>query len=117
MLFLLEDFDLRTLFFEPYDDISYIVFLPTMAATAWYHNRLAKKPEDFETFIDEVRVFTEMEYTPALFKGNRMSDDEKAQLAQNLENYTGVSADTWLRGDLKIKADEFFQELLRELLF
>ncbi|MDN3202550.1 S10 family peptidase [Algoriphagus sediminis] len=107
-------FDLRTLFFEPYEDISYVVFLPTMAATAWYHDQLSQKPDDFEAFINEVRTFTEMEYTPALFKGNRLSDAEKGQVAQNLEKYTGVSAEIWERADLKIEAGEFFQELLRE---
>jgi Carboxypeptidase C (cathepsin A) len=52
-------FDLRTLFFAPNEDVSYIVYLPTMAATSWYHNRVADKGESLPEFVQEVREFTE----------------------------------------------------------
>ncbi|HAS58414.1 MAG TPA: carboxypeptidase [Algoriphagus sp.] len=107
-------FDLRSLFFAPNEDLSYIVYLPTMAATAWYHNKIERKQSDLDAFVEEVRGFTENHYTPALFKGNRISDTEKNQVAASLESYTGVSADIWKRADLKITAGEFFQELLRD---
>ncbi|WP_144605331.1 S10 family peptidase [Algoriphagus algorifonticola] len=107
-------FDLRSLFFAPNEDLSYIVYLPTMAATAWYHNKIERKHSDLDAFVEEVRGFTENHYTPALFKGNRISDTEKNQVAASLESYTGVSAAIWKRADLKITAGEFFQELLRD---
>jgi carboxypeptidase C (cathepsin A) len=107
-------FDLRTLFFAPNEDISYIVYFPTMAATSWYHDRVADKGADLPTFVEEIRQFTEQEYAPALFKGNKISDSEKAAVAQKLQNYTGIEAKIWLRADLKLKAGEYFQELLRE---
>ncbi|WP_297335275.1 carboxypeptidase [Algoriphagus sp.] len=107
-------FDLRTLFFAPNEDLSYIVYLPTMAATAWYHDKISTKPASLEEFVDEVRDFTENSYAPALFKGNRISVEEKSALAQALESLTGVEAEIWERADLKLKAGEFFQELLRD---
>jgi len=107
-------FDLRTLFFAPNEDISYIVYLPTMAATSWYNNRVAEKGESLPEFVQEVREFTENEYTPALFKGNRISASEKSQVAQKLQDITGIAAGTWERADLKITASEYFQELLRD---
>lgn len=107
-------FDLRTLFFAPNEDVSYIVYLPTMAATSWYHNRVADKGESLPEFVQEVREFTENEYAPALFKGNRILASEKSQIAQKLQDITGIAADTWERADLKITASEYFQELLRD---
>jgi len=107
-------FDLRTLLFPPNDDLPYVVHFPTYAATAWYHNKLASKPASLETFIDEVRKFTENEYAPALFKGDQLTTDEKKRLAARLSGYTGVSADFWMKADLRIEASEFFQELLRD---
>jgi carboxypeptidase C (cathepsin A) len=107
-------FDLRTLFFAPNEDISYIVYLPTMAATSWYHDRVANKGTDLPTFVEEIRQFTEQEYAAALFKGNKISDSEKAAVAKKLQNYTGIDSIIWLRADLKLKAGEYFQELLRE---
>ena len=107
-------FDLRTLVFPPGDDMSYIVHFPTYAATAWYHDKIEDRPENLEAFIDEVRTFTELEYVPALFKGDRLTSIEKTDIANRLSRYSGVSANFWRRADLRITASEFFQELMRD---
>ncbi|WP_111670269.1 S10 family peptidase [Algoriphagus litoralis] len=106
-------FDLRTLFFAPNEDISYIAYLPTMAATSWYHGKVANKGTDLPAFVQQVREFTENEYAPALFKGNRISESEKSTIAAKLQDITGISSEVWKRADLKINAGEYFQELLR----
>lgn len=107
-------FDLRSLFFVPTEDISYISFLPTMAVTARYHDKIANKGTDVESFVQEVREFTENEYAPALFKGNKLTEAAKNQTALKLQQYTGIEASIWKRADLKMNAGEFFQELLRD---
>ena len=106
-------FDLRTLLFPPNDDLPYIVHLPTYAATAWYHNKIADKPENVFDFLKTVRSFTENEYTPALFKGDQISENEKANIASKLAYYTGTDTDYWLKADLRVTASEFFAEFLR----
>jgi carboxypeptidase C (cathepsin A) len=106
-------FDLRTLFFAPNEDMSYVVHLPTMAATSWYHNKVEKKGSDLPSFVQEVREFTENEYMPALFKGNTLTTVERSRIAGKLQEYTGVSSEIWERADLKLMAGEYFQELLR----
>ncbi|PZX49539.1 carboxypeptidase C (cathepsin A) [Algoriphagus ratkowskyi] len=107
-------FDLRTLFFVPTEDISYLAYLPTMAATAWYHNKVANKGSDLPAFVQEVRDFTENEYAPALFKGNQLSESAETEIAKKLQDYTGIAANIWKRADLKLESGEFFQELLRD---
>ena len=106
-------FDLRTLIFPPNDDLPYVVHFPTYAATAWYHNKITNKPASLESFLNEVRTFTEKEYVPALYKGGRISKEEKSTIASKLASYSGLSADYWLKADLRVQAGEFFQELLR----
>lgn len=106
-------FDLRTLFFAPKEDLPYVVYLPTMAATSWYHNKIANKGTDLPAFVNEVRSFTENHYAPALYKGNRITTAEKTAVAQKLAEYTGIKAEVWERADLKINSGEYFQELLR----
>ncbi|HQQ83977.1 MAG TPA: carboxypeptidase [Cyclobacteriaceae bacterium] len=106
-------FDLRTLLFPPNDDMPYVVHFPTYAATAWYHNKVANKPANLEAFLADVRSFTEKEYVPALYKGDRLTADEKKSMANKLAAYSGVSADFWMRADLRVQAGEFFAELLR----
>ena len=107
-------FDLRTLLFPPDDDLPYIVHFPTYAATAWYHNKIANKPANLETFLADIRKFTENEYTPALFRGDQIDAVERKRIADKLSSYTGVSSAYWLKSDLRIQAGEFFQELLRD---
>ena len=106
-------FDLRTLLFPPNDDLPYVVHFPTYAATAWYHNKIANKPANLESFLNEVRTFTEKEYVPALFKGDKLSSEERNALATKLAAYSGCSADFWKKADLRVQAGEFFAELLR----
>jgi len=107
-------FDLRTLLFPPNDDLPYIVHFPTYAATAWYHDKVADKPADVYDFLDEIRDFTENEYTPALFNGDQISETDKQDIAEKLAAYTGTDADYWLKADLRVTAGEFFAEFLRD---
>ncbi len=106
-------FDLRTLLFPPNDDLPYVVHFPTYAATAWYHNKIANKPAELEKFLADVRIFTEKEYVPALFKGDKLSSAEKNTIAFKLAAFSGLTADFWVKADLRVQAGEFFQELLR----
>lgn len=106
-------FDLRTLLFPPNDDLPYIVHFPTYAATAWYHNKITNKNPNLEAFVEEVRKFTEEEYMPALYKGSRLSAQAKESLAEKLGRYSGVSKDFWMKANLRVKAGEFFNELMR----
>ncbi|GAB5475194.1 MAG: S10 family peptidase [Maribacter sp.] len=107
-------FDLRTLIFPPGDDMPYIAHFPTYAATAWYHDKVTNKPEDVYTFLNEVRRFTEDEYVPALFRGDRLSEADKKATAEKLAQYTGTSTDYWVKADLRVTASEFFAEFLRD---
>lgn len=107
-------FDIRTLIFPANDDIPYIVHFPTYAATAWYHDQIPNKNADLYAFLDEIRAFTENEYTPALFKGDQISESEKRSIAGKLAGYTGTDVDYWIRADLRVTASEYFAEVLRE---
>jgi len=106
-------FDLRTLIFPPDDDLPYLMHFPTYAASAWYHNQIPDKEPDLETFIDEIRSFTENSYAPALFKGHRISPEQKNTVAGQLAQYTGLSKDYWLKSNLRVTGSEYFAEALR----
>ena len=106
-------FDLRTLIFPPDDDLPYLMHFPTYAASAWYHDQIPDKEPDLETFIDEIRSFTENSYAPALFKGGRISLEQKNTIAGQLAKYTGLSKDYWLKSNLRVTGSEYFAEALR----
>ena len=107
-------FELQHLLFGPGDDISYLTHLPSYAATAWYHNMVKNKGESLESFLKDVRSFTENEYAPALLKGDQLSPSEKETIAQKLADFSGVTKDYWIKADLRVTNSEYFQELLRD---
>ena len=105
--------EMHHLLFGPGDDHSYLIHFPTYAATAWYHNKIKDKGESLESFLKDVRDFTENEYSIALLKGDRLTESEKANIAQKLADYSGLSKDYWLKANLRVVNSDFFQELLR----
>ncbi|MGA9239758.1 S10 family peptidase [Robiginitalea sp.] len=107
-------FELQHLLFGPGDDTAYLIHFPTYAATAWYHNRVANKNTNLEAFLTEVREFTGEQYAPALLKGDQLTASEKQAMAAKLSAYSGLSTEYWLKADLRVTNQEYFQELLRE---
>lgn len=105
--------DIRTLSFNPMDDISYVVNFPTYAATAWYHNKIPNKPASLDEFLKEVRAFSSGDYASALQKGDQLSDGERNAVLNKLSALTGISKEYWDRANLRVKQSQFAQELLR----
>ena len=104
----------QTIRFAPGNDLPYILFLPTYAATAFYHKRLDEVDTEFETFIDEVRAFATGDYTVALMQGNTISPTERADIVKKLAGYTGLTPEYIERTDLRINIARFCKELLRD---
>ncbi len=94
-------------------DFPHTMFLPTFAATARYHGALDEEHPDLEAFMAEVEEFALGDYASALFKGNRLRGEERADILARLEQYTGVSAEYWDRADLRISEQQFNKELQR----
>ncbi|MFT4077549.1 MAG: hypothetical protein QM647_18630 [Asticcacaulis sp.] len=97
---------------HPTNIISYVVSLPTLAATAWYHQATDRKGLTLEAFVNEARTFADNEYLPALYKGDLITPEEKAAVAQKLAAYTGVPTQYYLDNRLRLTKEGY-----RRLLF
>lgn len=95
-------------------DNRYIDDLPSYAAIAWYHNKVANKPADLKSFLDEVRAYARGPYAEALFQGQNLSATEEDQVAQKLSQMTGVEVKYWKHANLRVSASQFRKELLRD---
>lgn len=95
------------------NDLPYITFLPTYAATAWYHGKIDNPPERIEDFLGPVREFAAGEYATALMKGDRLSEAETARIAARLAGFTGLSEQYLRDTNLRINIFRFTKELLR----
>jgi carboxypeptidase C (cathepsin A) len=105
----------QTLRFNNGNDLPYALFLPSYAATAWYHKQLDDQlQQDLQATLREVEEFAAGEYTSALFEGTRLGEDREQEVAEKLARYTGLSAEYIRRSNLRIGMDRFAKELLRE---
>jgi carboxypeptidase C (cathepsin A) len=106
--------DFQTAIFEPSNDLPYVLFLPTYAATAWYHGRLEPELQaDLKATLAEVENFALGEYNRALMLGAALPADERARIIQQLARYMGLSPEYVEATDLRIRIDRFVKELLR----
>ena len=92
---------------------SYVTYLPSMAATAWYHKK-AGEGKNLEDFIAECRKFTYDVYTPALYKGSLLTENEKNSIAEKLAYFIGLDKDYILRSDLRVLMHRFQKQLLAD---
>ena len=102
----------QTIDFTPGNELPYVMFLPTYAATAWYHHALRiRRP--LEKLLVEVEKFAINEYAPALMKGDELPERERQIIIEKLSRYTGLSEEYIKRSNLRIPDIRFFKELLR----
>ncbi len=105
--------DLGTISFHPGQDLPYILYVPSYAATAWYHKVLQSQPADLNTFLADARKFAATEYADALMKGAKLSAREKAAVVKKLAQFTGLSEDYISKANLRVNLPQFREELQR----
>ncbi len=82
----------KTFFFEPDNHLAHIMFLPSYAAVAWYHGRLAKQPHTLAALLGEARRFALDVYAPALMRGHGLDPARRTEVAAGLARLTGLDA-------------------------
>ena len=95
-------------------EMGYPILLPTMAATAWYHDAIENKPDDIEGFLADARAFAEGPYMTALMKGTRLQGAERDDVLNKLAGFTGLKKDYLDRANLRVNLRRFMKELLRD---
>ncbi|HUC52687.1 MAG TPA: hypothetical protein VMR90_01490 [Candidatus Cybelea sp.] len=105
--------NLGTISFNAGEDMPYIFYLPSYAATAWYHRVLKDRPENLNSFLNEARKYAQSDYADALMKGSTLGEAEKAAVAKNLSRFTGLSEDYLVKANLRVNLPQFMKELQR----
>jgi len=99
---------------RPQNIISYVVSLPTLAASAWWHGKADLKGQDFEAWMSEMRTFARTEYLTALAQGDDLDPAVRAAIAQKLEAYSGIPAAFYVENNLRITKERYRVELLKD---
>jgi len=101
--------------FDTSQDNFYQSFLPTYAATTWFHDRVpGGRPANLADFLIEARRFTNGPYAVALAQGNNLADADLDHVAVMMSRFTGLSPDYIRAARLRVEPDQFRKALLRD---
>jgi len=96
---------------NPGVDQAYALALPTFAATAWYHKKLANPPAALEPFLTEVEQYALGEYMSALLQGSELPAARRQAVAEKLHEYTGLPVAYLLKSELRVDGGQFSKAL------
>ena len=106
--------DFETLGGDGLTQTSYLCFLPTMTATAHYHQKLPPDLQaDFKKAIAESRDFAEHDYFRALSLGAALPEAERQAAILKLVRLTGLPPAYVSDHELRIRPFEFRKQLLK----
>ena len=108
--------DFTTMMENTPSDYTYALYMPTYAADAWYHGRLAQQYQDMELeeLLAEVRAFASGEYLSALFAGRKLDDARREEVAERIAVYTGLDKKEILKANLRVLYWDFCEKLLSD---
>jgi carboxypeptidase C (cathepsin A) len=96
-------------------DTQYLTLLPSVVLAAWHHKKLAADLQALgvEQVAEQARQFASREYLHALYKGDRMTADERTSVVAKLSRLTGLSTSFIVNNNLRVTLERFTPELLR----
>ena len=97
-------------------DTQYLTMLPSYIMAAWHHKKLSPELNKLssEEIAGQARRFASREYLHALYKGDRMSAEERTKAIADLSRLTGLSKSFLVSNNLRVTLDRFKSELLRD---
>jgi carboxypeptidase C (cathepsin A) len=97
------------------NDLPYSLYLPSYAATAWYHKKLPSdlQSKSVQQVVAEVEQWAGTDYLIGLQKGNQLSSQERQDLVNKLARYTGLETRFVDNANLRVNLNLFRKELLR----
>ncbi len=105
----------ETIEFTRGNDLPYMLYLPSYAASAFYHKKLAPDlQKNFESTLKEAEKWAVSGYGEALAKGDRLTDAEYKAATAQLARFTGLDQRYADSSNLRIEILHFTRELLRD---
>jgi carboxypeptidase C (cathepsin A) len=106
----------QTLRFGDGNDLPYICFLPTYAATAWYHHRLDDELQalSVEEVVAQAEKLSIGSFADVLLQGSQTREKVAAKVAREMSRLTGLDEEYIRRSNFRVPMSNFGKELLRK---
>jgi len=98
------------------NDLPFVLYLPSYAATAWYHKKLGPdlQQKPLAEVLAQAEAFASGEYNRALLLGAGMTAEQRASAVKQMARLTGLSEKFVDAADLRVPLQRFNAELLRD---
>ncbi|CAE7259007.1 ctsa-1.1, partial [Symbiodinium sp. CCMP2456] len=108
--------DFTTLSFADNNDLPYILFLPTYAATAWRHKALEDdlQGKPLADVVAKAEKFAYGDFADALLHGAAMPEEKRKEVLAEASRLTGLSEEYLEASKLRVSMWRFGKELLRD---
>ena len=106
----------QTIDFASGNDVPYPLYLPTYAATAWYHNKLSSDllSMPLREVLNRAESFAKNDYLLALSRGDALSGPDQDRIANELARLSGLSAGYLKQLELRETVGRFVSDLLKD---
>ena len=84
------------------DPLRTISHLEDAVPLAWYHGLIDNRSQTLDQALDAARDYARTGYASAILRGNRLSPQERAAVAQKLAGLIGLPASYFLANDLRV---------------
>jgi carboxypeptidase C (cathepsin A) len=107
--------DFQTLHAGDGNDLAYALFVPSYAATAWYHKALPADMQklDVAEVVAQAEAFATGPYVHALLAGDSLPQDQRMKTINRMAELTGLSVEYLDQANLRVSMRRFGKELLR----
>ena len=92
-----------------------VLYLPTYAATGWYHGKVDRERfPTVESVVEAAEIFAIERYLPALAAGTSISEGDQVAVVSGLSRLTGLDPVFIERRNLRLSGGAVQKELLRD---
>lgn len=92
----------------------YVTSLPTMAAGAWFHHKIARDGRSVGKVYRQALKFARTDYAEALIRGSSLPAARKHAIAARMSKFIGLPVGLIEKHDLRISKNTFMFNLLRD---
>jgi carboxypeptidase C (cathepsin A) len=104
----------NTISFDPANILPYVLYMPTYAATAWYHRKNDPPQKELGLALQEAEEWALHHYGAALLQGAGLPEDRRVETAAALASLAGLSESYVVHNRLTVPPERFRKELLRD---
>jgi carboxypeptidase C (cathepsin A) len=105
----------ETILFAQGNDLPYMLYLPSYAATAFYHKKLPPDlQKSLEVTLKEAEKVAVGSYNEALAKGDQLTDADYRATVAKVARLTGIDPKYVDNSNLRMELTHYLRELLRD---